>query len=56
MDADVVKALKTQAAYICGNRDRPIIIVKAPAEELKTAAWKKQPLQICLQYLGNSLR
>lgn len=55
MDADVLSALKTQAAYLAGNRDRPIIIVKAPAGELKST-WKKQPLDLCLQYLINSLR
>lgn len=55
MDADVLSALKTQAAYLAGNRDRPIIIVKAPAGELKST-WKKQPLDVCLQYLINSLR
>ncbi|XP_031619562.1 SEC14 domain and spectrin repeat-containing protein 1-B [Contarinia nasturtii] len=54
MDADVIKALKTQAAYLAGNRDRPIIIVKSPAAELKST-WKKQPLDLCLQYLISSL-
>lgn len=54
MDADVLKALKTQAAYLAG-KDRPIIIVKSPAGELKST-WKKQPLDLCLQYLISSLR
>lgn len=55
MDADVLNALKTQAAYLAGSRDRPIIIVKVPAAELKST-WKKQPLELCLKYLINSLR
>lgn len=55
MDADVLSALKTQAAYLAGSRERPIIIVKAPAGELKST-WKKQPLELCIQYLINSLR
>lgn len=55
MDADVLNALKTKAAYISGSCERPIIIVKAPAGELKST-WKKQPLELCLQYLINTLR
>lgn len=55
MDADVLNALKTQAAYWAGSCERPIIIVKAPAGELKST-WKKQPLEFCLEYLINSLR
>lgn len=55
MDADVLSALKTQGAYLAGNRHRPIIIVRAPAGEFKST-WKKQPLELCLQYLINSLR
>lgn len=54
MDADVLSALRTQAAFLAGS-DRPIIIVKAPAGELKST-WKKQPLELCLQYLISSLR
>lgn len=55
MDADVQNALKTQAAYWVGSCERPIIIVKAPAGELKST-WKKEPLELCLEYLINSLR
>lgn len=56
MDADVLSALKTQAAYLAGNHDRPIIIVKSPAGESLKSTWKKQPLELCLQYLINCLR
>lgn len=55
MEADVLAALKTKAAYLSGSRDLPIIIVKTPTAELKST-WKKQPLELCLQYLLNSLR
>lgn len=55
MDPDVLIALKTQAAYWAGSCERPIIIVNAPAGELKST-WKKQPLEFCLEYLINSLR
>lgn len=56
MDADVVSALKTQAAYLAGNHHRPIIVVKSPAGESLKSTWKKQPLELCLQYLINCLR
>lgn len=55
MEADVLAALKTQAAYLSGARERPLIIVNVSSNELKST-WTKQPLDLCLNYLVNSLR
>lgn len=55
MEADVLNALKSQAAYLSGVRERPLIVVNVPNGELKTT-WKRQPLDLCLKYLVNSLR
>lgn len=56
MEADVLSALKSHAAYLCsGARERPLIVVPVPNSEVKTS-WKKQPLDISLKYLLNSLR
>lgn len=55
MEADVLNALKSQAAYLSGVRERPLIVVNVSNGELK-ASWKKQPLDLCLKYLVNSLR
>lgn len=55
MEADVLNALKSHAAYLSGVRERPLIIVNVLNGEIKTS-WKKQPLDLCLKYLVNSLR
>lgn len=55
MEADVLNALKSQAAYLSGVREHPLIVVNVPNGELK-ASWKRQPLDLCLKYLVNSLR
>lgn len=55
MEADVLNALKSQTAYLSGVREHPLIVVNVSNGELK-ASWKKQPLDLCLKYLVNSLR
>lgn len=55
MEADVLAALKTQAAYLSGARERPLVIVNVPTNEIKPS-WSKQPLDLCLKYLVSSLR
>lgn len=56
MDADVLSALKTQAAYLAGSQDRALLIIKAPSVDELKSTWKKQPLDLCLRYLINSFR
>lgn len=55
MEADVLAALKTQAAYLSGARERPLVVVNVPTNEIKSS-WSKQPLDLCLKYLVGSLR
>lgn len=54
MEVDVLNALRSQTAYLSGNRNSPLLVVNVIGVDQQ--ATNKSPLELCLEYLVSILR